>query len=83
MAPGNISRGDLVSSDVRRLTEPQAHRERLAVIEGEYPEGMEARCGLCGRREEIRAGKVLARRRSSHDATHVFVCSVCLKARAA
>lgn len=68
---------------MRRLTEPQAHRERLAVIEGDYPEGMEARCGLCGRREEIRRGQLLERRRMSQDATRVFVCSVCLKERAA
>ncbi|MFN2526077.1 MAG: hypothetical protein ABR505_07415 [Actinomycetota bacterium] len=68
---------------MRRLTEPQAHRERLAVIEGDYPEGMEARCGLCGRRQQIRQGQLLERRRNSHEASRVFVCSVCLKARAA
>ena len=64
---------------MRRLTEPQAHRGRAAVIDGRYPEGMQARCVLCGKSQPIEKGKLVAGRARPNEPVRHFLCSNCVK----
>ena len=63
---------------MRKLTEPQAHRGRVAVIDGNFPEGMQARCAWCGQIEEIVEGEMVSARAGASGATRMFKCSRCL-----
>ena len=68
---------------MRKLTEPQAHRGRVAVIEGNFPEGMQARCAWCGDVQAVEEGQMLDTIRRGPGATHLFKCSKCLEEGAA
>ena len=63
---------------MRKLTEPQAHRGRVAVIDGNFPEGMQARCAWCTRIEQIVEGEMVSVRTGGNGATRMFRCSECL-----
>ncbi len=63
---------------MRKLTEPQAHRGRVAVIEGNFPEGMQARCAWCQRIEAVVEGEMMSVTRGGSGATRMFRCSECL-----
>ena len=63
---------------MRKLTEPQAHRGRVAVIEGNFPEGMRARCAWCQTIEEVEQGQMLAAEHRGSGPTRLYRCSKCL-----
>jgi hypothetical protein len=49
-----------IEAAMRKLTEPQAHRGRVAIIEGRFPEGMQARCAWCGKVDEVAEGEMVS-----------------------
>jgi hypothetical protein len=63
---------------MRRLTEPEAHRARAAIIEGEFPEGMSARCAWCRKVGAVAEGEFVAVNVPGTGATQVFRCGACL-----
>jgi hypothetical protein len=63
---------------MRRLTEPEAHRARAAIIEGDYPEGMTARCAWCRKIAAVSAGRFVSVHVPGTGATSVFKCPDCL-----
>ena len=64
---------------MRRLSEPEAHRGRVAVIQGEYPEGMRARCGGCEKVFDIADGSLVEIKGRGSQATRIFLCASCLE----
>ncbi len=66
---------------MRKLTEPQAHRGRVAVIEGRYPEGMQARCVWCREVKDVNEGELVTAMTKGVGATHLFRCGDCLEER--
>ena len=68
---------------MRKLTEPQAHRGRVAVIEGNFPEGMQARCAWCSTVQSVEEGELMSIARRGGGATRVFKCGKCLEEGAA
>lgn len=62
---------------MRKLTEPQAHRGRVAVIEGDFPEGMRARCAWCQTIESVEEGQMIASAHRGAGPTRIFRCSKC------
>lgn len=66
---------------MRKLTEPQAHRGRVAVIDGEYPEGMKARCAWCGNVQPVDEGELVASRTKGDGPSRLYMCSDCLDER--
>lgn len=63
---------------MRKLTEPQAHRGRVAVIDGNFPEGMQARCAWCREIQPIEEGEMVSSQGRGSGATRMFKCSECL-----
>ncbi|MDQ4145457.1 MAG: hypothetical protein M3198_17290 [Actinomycetota bacterium] len=63
---------------MRKLTEPQAHRGRVAVIEGNFPEGMRARCAWCQTIEPVEQGQMLASVHRGAGPTRLYRCSKCV-----
>lgn len=63
---------------MRRLTESQAHKGRAALIDGEYPDGMQARCARCERVRAIAEGELFKVRPHAEGPQRVFVCSECV-----
>ena len=63
---------------MRRLTEPEAHRARAAIIEGDYPEGMTARCAWCRKIAAVSTGRFVSVHVPGTGATSVFKCPDCL-----
>jgi hypothetical protein len=63
---------------MRRLTEPEAHRARAAIIEGEFPEGMTARCAWCRKVAAVAEGRFVTVNVPGTGATSMFRCSECL-----
>jgi hypothetical protein len=63
---------------MRKLTEPQAHRGRVAVIDGNFPEGMQARCAWCRQIQAIVEGEMVSVRAGASGATRMFKCSDCV-----
>jgi hypothetical protein len=63
---------------MRRLTEPEAHRARAAIIEGEFPEGMNARCAWCRKVAAVSGGRFVTVNVPGTGATSMFRCSDCL-----
>jgi uncharacterized protein YlaI len=49
----------------------------VAVIEGDFPEGMTARCAWCRRIEQVAEGEMIAARRPGSGAMRLFKCSDC------
>ncbi|HVM35941.1 MAG TPA: hypothetical protein VM784_11435 [Actinomycetota bacterium] len=68
---------------MRRPTEPEAHRARVSVIEGKYPEGMKARCAWCGKVREVATGAFVEVKRHAHGPSRAFRCGNCADGRAA
>ena len=68
---------------MRKLTEPQAHRGRVAVIEGNFPEGMQARCAWCGNVQGVEDGQLISPSLRGGGATRLFKCGKCLEEGAA
>ncbi len=66
---------------MRRLTEPEAHRARAAIIEGEFPEGMNARCAWCRKVGAVAAGEFVTVDIPGTGATRVFRCGSCVSER--
>lgn len=64
---------------MRKLSEPEAHRGRQAVINGEYPEGMQARCAWCGEVRPVIEGSFVGGARPGIGAARVFRCGECQK----
>jgi hypothetical protein len=62
---------------MRRLTDPEAHRQRVDVIEGRYPEGLKARCSVCESVAEINEGAMYEITPSALGPSRVFLCSDC------
>ena len=62
---------------MRKLTEPEAHRARAAIIEGSYPEGMHARCAWCRKVAPAAEGEFVEVTVPGTGATKVFKCSDC------
>ena len=62
---------------MRKLTEPQAHRGRVDVIEGRFPPGMKSRCAWCRTVAEVTDGEFVELKRSAQGATRVFRCASC------
>ena len=69
---------------MRRPTDAEAHRARSALIEGRYPDGMQARCASCGKVRSIAEGEMRDTGQSpSTGAQRYFVCAECVEASAA
>jgi hypothetical protein len=66
---------------MRRLTEPEAHRARAAIIEGDFPEGMNARCAWCRKVAAVSGGEFVTVNVPGTGATSVFKCSTCSDGR--
>lgn len=64
---------------MRKLSEPEAHRARTAIIKGDYPEGMQARCGWCGEVRAIEEGSFVDAARPGVGAARVFRCEACVQ----
>ncbi len=62
---------------VRKLTEPQAHRGRVAIIEGNFPEGMQARCAWCRDVAPVNEGEFVVSTRPGNGPSRLFRCSDC------
>ena len=65
---------------MRKLTEPQAHRGRVAVIDGHFPEGMRARCAWCRNVYPVAEGELVTSTPRGGGATRIFRCSECADA---
>jgi hypothetical protein len=63
---------------MRRLTDSQAHKARAALIDGEYPEGMKARCARCEKVRAIAQGELFEVSPHAEGPQRVFVCSDCV-----
>ncbi|MEA2476558.1 MAG: hypothetical protein QOF16_1675 [Actinomycetota bacterium] len=62
---------------MRKLSEPEAHRARTAIINGDYPEGMQARCGWCREVRSVDEGSFVDAARPGVGAARVFRCGEC------
>ena len=69
--------------EMRKLTEPQAHRGRVDVIEGRFPEGMKSRCAWCGSVVEVAEGEFVELKRSAAGPSKAFRCGECSDSDAA
>ena len=71
-------RAGVVPDAMRKLTEPQAHRGRVDVIEGRFPPGMKSRCAWCRAVASVEEGQFVDVKRSAQGATKLFKCPDCL-----
>ena len=62
---------------MRRPTEAEAHRARSRLIDGEYPEDMQARCALCATVAPISQGRMVELKVRSDGPARVFLCRAC------
>lgn len=65
---------------MRKLTEPQAHRGRVDIIEGRFPPGMQSRCAWCEAVVAIEEGEFVEVKRSTQGAARIFRCNDCSRA---
>ena len=77
----NIEHGFDILADMRRLRETEAHAARAALIEGQYPKGMQARCSFCARVEPVESGEMIEVNPTGLGPTKVFRCSACSETR--
>lgn len=77
----NFERMFGIMTGMRKLTEPQAHRARAAIIEGRYPEGMKARCARCSKVAPVAEGKLVDVPRRATGPARAFLCPDCLEQR--
>ncbi len=68
---------------MRKIKETEAHRARTAILEGNFPEGMKARCGWCGRVRDVTEGEFLDSELLAAGPGKVFRCSECSKRESA
>ncbi|GEM_PF-1926203 len=66
---------------MRRLTEPEAHRARAAIIEGDFPEGMHARCARCRSVKPATDGEFVSVTVPGTGPMKMFKCSDCRDVR--
>jgi hypothetical protein len=62
---------------MRKIKETEAHKARTAIIEGNFPEGMKARCAWCGNVREVTDGEFLDSSLLAAGPGKVFRCSDC------
>jgi hypothetical protein len=62
---------------MRRLSDPEAHRARTDLVEGRFPEGMNARCAWCRKVKPARDGDFVAVNVPGTGSTSMFKCSSC------
>ena len=67
----------LVREDMRKISEPEAHRARVALLEGRYPEGMQIRCAWCRQVRAVAEGEFVLAKVVGSGHTHFFKCSEC------
>jgi hypothetical protein len=63
---------------MRKLTEPQAHRARAAIIDGNYPKDLQARCGWCRSVLPVKKGEFVDLPRKGAGPSRAFKCSDCI-----
>ncbi len=64
---------------MRKLTEPEAHRGRTALIDGRFPQDMQARCAWCRRVDAVGEGAFVTVDVPGTGHTRMFRCSSCAK----
>jgi hypothetical protein len=62
---------------MRRLSDPEAHRARTALVEGRFPEDMNARCAWCRKVRPARDGAFVEVRIPGTGHTSMFRCAEC------
>lgn len=62
---------------MRKIKETEAHRARTAIIEGQFPEGMQARCAWCGNVREVTKGEFVDSSLIAAGPGKVFRCAEC------
>jgi hypothetical protein len=62
---------------MRKIKETEAHRARTAILEGRFPEGMQARCAWCGKVGKVGEGEFVDRQITAAGPGKVFKCSEC------
>lgn len=62
---------------MRKIKETEAHKARTAIIEGDFPEGMKARCAWCGRVREVSQGEFVDSSLLAAGPGKVFRCAEC------
>ena len=66
---------------MRKLSDPEAHRARTAIVEGRFPEDMNARCAWCREVSPAREGKFIEVNVPGTGHTGMFQCSRCEQER--
>ena len=75
---GNKWAGRLVAPSMRKPTQPEAHRGRVALLEGRFPEGMKTRCSWCREIREVQEGSFVSVTEGRGGAeTRFFKCDKC------
>ncbi len=64
---------------MRRLRETEAHAARTAIIKGQFPEGMQARCSFCAQVQAVDDGELVQVNRTGMGPSKVFRCSDCAR----
>lgn len=62
---------------MRRIRGPEAHNARMALIEGRFPDGMNARCSSCSEIRPVSEGEFVEVRLPGTGHTQVFRCAEC------
>ncbi len=62
---------------MRRIRGPEAHSARMALIEGRFPAGMNARCSMCSEIRPVAEGEFVEIRLPGTGHTQVFRCADC------
>ena len=63
---------------MRKIKEPEAHRARAAVVDGNYPEGMRVRCSWCQTVVGPTEGEFRYGRTARTGTANFFKCQSCL-----
>jgi len=62
---------------MRKLSEPEAHRARVEIMEGRFPPDMKTRCAWCSKVGLVSEGEFVARTVRGLGPTQFFMCSDC------
>ena len=66
---------------MRKLSDPEAHRARTDLVEGRFPEDMNARCAWCRNVRPARAGEFIEVNVPGTGHTSMFRCADCAQER--
>jgi hypothetical protein len=66
-----------IITGMRKLSDPEAHRARTALVEGRFPEDMHARCAWCRDVHPAREGRFIEVNVPGTGQTSMFQCSDC------